>query len=127
MNLHPYLIFPGTCRAAMNFYAECLGGTLVHLQTVGDSHLEVAPEPADRIFHSILVAGDIRIGASDGQVGQDPVMGQNFSLFVMIPDEGAQARLYEALMEGGTAIMPLSEGFAMLEDRFGIRWMLARE
>jgi PhnB protein len=110
----------------MEFYASCLGGDIVHLQTVGESHLEVAPEHEDRIFHSILVAGDARLMASDGEVGKDPVMGQNFALFLTFDDADAQARVYEALRDGGQEIMPLSQGFGMLEDRFGIRWMLAQ-
>ena len=127
MKLHTYLMFPGTCREAMDFYAACLGGTIVTRMTVGESHLEVAPEHEDRIFHSILVAGELRISASDGEVGKDPVMGTNFALFLSFSDTDTQARIYDALRDGGREIMPLTQGFGMFEDRFGIQWMLAME
>lgn len=125
MHLHPYLIFPGTCREALTHYEAALRGTIDHLQTVGESHLPHAPEHASRIFHSNFVAGDVRFGASDGEVGKDPVIGQNFSMFLTIPDAERQGEVFEALAEGGSVIFPLNQGFGMVEDRFGIRWMIA--
>ena len=125
MHLHPYLIFPGTCREALRHYEQALDGTIDLMQTVGESHLPHEPQHADRIFHSNFVAGDVRFGASDGEVGKDPVIGQNFSMFLTVPDVERQGRIFDALGDGGSVIFPLNQGFGMVEDRFGIRWMIA--
>ena len=37
MNISPYLIFNGQCAAAFKFYERVLGGTIVMLQTHGES------------------------------------------------------------------------------------------
>ncbi len=127
MHLQPYLIFPGTCRDALEFYSEALGGAIEHLQTVGDSPLPAPAEYADRIFNSVFVAGGLRFMASDGEPGNDPRVGQNFAMFVTCPDAERQGKVFAALEEGGRVLFPLDEGFGMIEDRFEIRWMIALE
>lgn len=127
MNVQPYLMFPGTCREALNFYAEALGGSIEHLQTVGESHLPSTPEHADRVFHSIFVADGLRFMASDGEPHNEPRAGENFAMFVSCPNAEKQQKVFEALVEGGKVMFPLNEGFGMLEDRFEIRWMIALE
>jgi PhnB protein len=124
MHVQPYLIFPGTCRDALEFYAETLGGTIEHVQTVAESHLPAAPEHGDRVFHSVFVAGDLRFMASDGEPGKDPQVGHNFAMFLTCDDDEQQGRIFSTLQEGGRVMVPLDGGFGMLEDRFGIRWMI---
>ena len=125
MHVQPYLMFPGSCREAMTFYADALGGEIVQLQTVGESHLEWAPEHADRVFHSIFVADGLRFMASDGEPDNDPRIGENFAMFVTCPTPERQKEVFEALAAGGRVLFPLAEGFGMVEDRFQIRWMIA--
>ena len=52
-----------------------------------------------------------------------------FPISLTLPDEAAARRAFEALAEGGEVRMPLgktfwSPCFGMLEDRFGLGWMV---
>lgn len=124
MYVEPFLIFPGTCRDALDFYAEALGGKITHIQTVGDSPLAAAPEHADRVFNAIFAADGLRLRASDGEPGRDPVVGQNFAMFVVCPNEGRQERIFSTLADGGRVLFPLRDGFGMVVDRFAVQWMI---
>ncbi|MEM1106745.1 MAG: VOC family protein [Pseudomonadota bacterium] len=51
------------------------------------------------------------------------------SFFVTCSDAAEQTRLYEALMDGGSALMPMgeygfSQRFAWVNDRYGVSWQL---
>lgn len=127
MHLKPYLIFPGTCQEALTFYANCLGGDIVLLQTYADSPLDVDPSYGDRIFNAEVQAGDMAFMASDNLPDQELIAGTNFALFVAFGDAEEQKQVFEALGEGGRVMMPLDGGFGMLEDRYKVRWMLAFE
>ena len=125
MHVQPYLMFPGTCRDALNFYATALGGAIEHVQTMAESPLPAAPEYADRIFNAVFHADGIRFMASDGEPGKDPQVGHNFAMFVSCPDEDKQQQIFSTLSEGGRVMFPLNGGFGMVEDQFEIRWMIA--
>jgi len=118
-------MFPGTCREALDFYAGAFGGEIEHLQTVGESPLPASPEDADRIFNAVFAAGQLRFRASDGAPGNDPRVGHNFAMFVSCRGADQQREVFTALADGGRILFPLNEGFAMIEDRFEIRWMIA--
>lgn len=124
MKLQPYLIFPGTCRDALEFYAAALGGSIEHLQTVGESPLPSAPEHEARVFNSVFVADGVRFMASDGEPGKDPSMGQNFAMFVSCRGHDEQRGVFEALSLGGRVLFPVEQGLGMVIDRFGIQWMI---
>ena len=127
MHVQPYLIFPGTCREALDFYAQAFGGKIEHIQTVGESPLPAAPEHADRIFNSVLSAGDLTLRASDSEAGKDQRVGENVALFVVFDSPEDQERVFATMAEDGNVLFPLDHGFGMLEDRFQIRWMMALE
>jgi PhnB protein len=125
--LRPYLIFPGTCREALEFYAACLAGDIIEIQTYADAPMDFPAESDGRIFNSILRAGQVELMASDCLPGQSLPAGANISMFVSFGDEKEQAGVFSALCEGGKVLMPLANGFGMVQDRFEIRWMLARQ
>ncbi len=125
MHLQPYLMFPGTCREALDFYAGVLEGSIEHIQTVEESPMDFGPEHGHRIFNSVFVAGDVRLMASDGEPGNDPTPGRNVALFLTFSDADRQAAVFGQLVEGGQVMFPLEHGFGMVEDRYGIWWMLA--
>ncbi len=126
--IHPYLIFNGNCREAMEFYAEALGGKL-QLMTWAE-----APEPpqegADRVMHSRLMLRDGLLMASDTPAGQPPTPeGRNVGLSIECSSREEEQRIFRALSEGGHVMMPLQDTFwgahyGMLTDKFGIWWML---
>lgn len=130
MKLNPYLNFPGTCEEAMTTYAKVLGGEVVAMLAYGDMPGD-HPVPEDmrkKIAHARIVMGDQVIMASDTGPDRFKPM-QGVSVTLNIPEPTEAERVYKALAEGGTAIMPLEETFwahkfGVLVDRFGTQWMV---
>ena len=128
--LDSYLFFDGNCAEAMRFYERTLGGKIEMSMTYGES-----PEPQqcpagsqDRIMHSSLDIDGRRLMASDTPAGQSKGM-NGFALSLNYPTVDEARRVFDALCEGGSAMMPFSktfwaEGFGMLTDRFGTPWMV---
>ena len=68
-----------------------------------------------------MIADDMRPG--------EGVMGNALSLTLLMDDEAEQRRIFTALAEGGTVLMPLEQtfwsvSFGSLTDRFGVTWHL---
>jgi PhnB protein len=66
--------------------------------------------------------------ASDGCGG--PLEFKGFSLSITVPTEADADRVFGALSQGGKVTMPLAKTFwapkfGMLEDKFGIGWMIS--
>lgn len=132
MSFRPYLMFGGDCRAAMTRYQEIFGGDL-QVMSFADSPPEARPQGlpaggADLVMHAALITPESMLMASD-----DPTPDYDGRRGVMIshtaPDEPAARRVFDALAEGGTVIMPLGETFwapvfGMCIDRFGTSWMV---
>jgi PhnB protein len=130
MNLNPYLHFNGNCREAMEFYAKVLGGKILAMMTFADmpSDQPCLPEVRDLVAHARVAIGDELLMASDAPAGRFEKP-QGFSVTLSIKDPAEAERVYNALAEGGTVGMPLSETFwaqkfGMLKDRFGTPWMI---
>lgn len=130
MKMNPYLTFHGNCEEAFRFYAPILGGEIVAMMTHKDTPAEAhtPPEWHDKILHARLIFGDNVLMASDAPPGRGHPM-QGFSVSLVIDDQNEAQRVYHALMEGGTATMPLQETFwahlfGMFTDRFGTPWMI---
>lgn len=126
--LNPYLIFDGNCAEAMTFYAKCLAADL-QLSPYSSMPFAVADAEKDRILHARLSTGSILLMASDNRPGMPFSQGNNISINIGCENLEEIERLYAALLEGGTATMPLHDAFwgarfGMLIDRFGIPWML---
>ena len=64
--INAYINFNGDCREAMNFYKDCLGGTLT-LQTVAGSPIEAQCPPTmkDQILHASLNRNELVLMGSD--------------------------------------------------------------
>ncbi|MEZ5827016.1 MAG: VOC family protein [Hyphomicrobiales bacterium] len=130
MKLNPYLNFPGTCQEAMTNYAKVLGGEIVAMMTYGDMPGD-HPIPDDmrkKIAHARLIVGDQVLMASDAGPDRFKPM-QGTSVTLNIPEPAEAERVFNALVEGGNAIMPLDETFwarkfGVLVDRFGTQWMV---
>jgi len=130
MRFTPYLNFDGQCKEAFTFYQQVFGGTLLAMQTHGDSPIagEVPSEWHERVLHACLLVGDSMVMASDSPPGShEPVRGLYIS--VHIDDPAEAERVFEALAEKGTVTMPMektfwAERFGMLTDRYGTPWMI---
>ncbi|HSV18111.1 MAG TPA: VOC family protein [Casimicrobiaceae bacterium] len=133
MHVQPYLFFNGRTEEAIEFYRTALGATNVELMRNKDS-----PEPPppgmlppgseNKIMHASFKLGDSTILASDGRCDGKPVF-QGFGLPITVKSEAEADRLFDALASGGKVTMPLtktffSPKFGMLNDRFGVAWMV---
>ena len=128
--INAYLNFNGNCREAMTFYHECIGGEL-DFQTVANSPIEdeCAAAMKDLILHSALTNGCVLLMGSDMIGPEGYVKGNNIALSLNCSSEEEIGRFFNQLSSGGTILHPLKEEFwgatfGVLNDKFGIRWML---
>jgi PhnB protein len=132
-SIEPYLFFKGSCEEAIEFYHKSVGAEVEMMMRFKDS-----PEPPppgtvppgfdNKIMHASFRIGQARIMASDGCSEEKPSF-EGFSLSLSVPNEQEADRAFAALADGGQVKMPLtktfwSPRFGMLEDRFGIGWMI---
>jgi PhnB protein len=129
--MEAYLSFNGNAAEALAFYAKSLGGKILFSMTFGESPMG-AETPADhknKIMHATLEARGKQIMASDLPPGMAFDGYKGFSLSVQAKDVKEGEQLFKALSEGGKVTMPYaatfwSPGFGMLEDKFGVPWMV---
>jgi PhnB protein len=131
--IQSYLFFDGNCEEAIEFYRKTLGAEVEMMMRFKES-----PEPPppgtvpagfeNKIMHAAFRIGQTTLMASDG-CSADKASFQGFSLSPTVPNEAEVDRAFNALADGGKVKMPLtktffSPRFGMLEDRFGIGWMI---
>lgn len=133
MHLNPYLFFNGDCEEALKFYEQTLGARIEAVMKYGGSPSEkdVPPDWKDKIIHSRFTVGDTALMASDAPPPhyQRPA---GFSVSISVDDTAKGEKIFNALVENGTTIMPYqptfwAKGFGMCFDRFGIPWMVNSE
>jgi PhnB protein len=130
--INAYINFTGTCREAMTFYKECLGGNLT-IQPVAGTPMETQ-SPADmkdKILHASLQKDNIVIMGSD-MTYPGFILGNNVSLSINCSSEEEINTFFEKLSEGAQVLHPLADSFwgakfGVLADKFGTRWMLNYE
>jgi PhnB protein len=88
----------------------------------------VPPEWREMILRARMTVGDQVLMGSDAPPGryQKP---QGYSVSIGVKDPAEAERIYQALAENGSVVMPLqktfwAERFAMFVDRYGIPWMI---
>ena len=127
-----YLFLNGRCEEAIAFYQKAIGAKVEMLLRFKESP-EPCPEgtlPAgweNKVMHSSLRIGDTIVMASDG-CGESKGF-EGFSLSLTVANEAEVDRAFAALGEGGKVTMPpgktfWSPRFGMLQDRFGVGWMI---
>jgi PhnB protein len=132
MLVQPYLFFGGRCEEALEFYRTALGAEVLMLSRFSESpepHPGLAPGNEEKIMHVSFRIGETTVMASDGRCQGQPNF-DGFTLSVTVPNESEADRVFAALAEGGKIEMPLektfwSPKFGMLEDRFGVGWMVS--
>ena len=133
--IQPYLFFGGRCEEALEFYRTALGAKVEMLMRFNES-----PEPAPpgmvppgferKIMHASVRIGGSVVMASDGN--EEGATFAGFSLSISVGSEAEAQRVFSALGAGGQVRMPLgktfwSPCFGMLEDRFGVGWMIGMD
>lgn len=130
--IQPYLFFGGRCEEALEFYRRALGAKVEMLMRYKE-----APEPMpnmpdcfeDKVMHASLRIGGTTLMASDGRC-EGAANFEGFSLSITVADEAEAERVFGALSDGGLVTMPLEKTFwapkfGMLQDRFGVGWMVS--
>lgn len=130
MRMNPYLSFKGDCEAAFTFYERHLGAQRGSLFRYGGSPMsgDVPPDWSDKIMHGTLtIGGQVLMGGDVAPERYEAPKG--FSLSLQIDRTSEAERIFDALAEGGTVVMPLEQTFwaarfGMIVDRFGIPWLI---
>jgi PhnB protein len=130
MQISPYLSFNGQCEAAFTFYERCLGARVGPIFRYAGSPMadQVPPDWHDKVMHgSVTIGGQVLMGGDVAPGGYEEPKG--FNLSIQIGDTSEAERIFDALAEDGTIVMPLektfwAERFGMVVDRFGIPWLL---
>jgi PhnB protein len=131
MHIEPYLFFEGRTEEALDFYKKALGAKVEFMMRNKESPEPPPPgmnAPAEKIMHASLLIDGGRVMASDGMCSGKPNF-QGFSLAVSAGNEADAKKKFNALAEGGQVRQPLtktffSPAFGMLNDRFGVGWMV---
>lgn len=133
MQLTPYLFFNGRCEEAIEFYKSALGAKVDMLMRFSESpeqskNPECVPSDPNKIMHASWRVGDAVMMGSDGITGDKPEF-KGFALSLTAKSEAEAKTMFEALAKGGKVTQPLvktffSPAFGMLQDRFGIGWMI---
>ena len=131
--IEAYLFFNGNCEEAIEFYRKALDAEVEMTIRYKESPEPPAPGTVppgfeNKIMHSSLRIGQTTLMASDG-CSADKAGFQGFSLSLSVPSEKEADRVFAALVDGGQVKLPLtktffSPRFGMLEDRFGVGWMI---
>jgi PhnB protein len=134
MHVQSYLFFNGRTEEAIEFYKKALGAKVEMMMRFSESpekaNMPVQPNP-NSIMHACFKIGDTAIMASDG-CGEGTTEFKGFSLSISAKDEAEARRLFAALSESGQVHQPLiktffSPAFGMVQDKFGMGWMVAVE
>jgi len=131
--IQPYLFFNGNCEEAIKCYRKALGAeveTIMRYKEGPEPQLPgtVPPGFDNKIMHACFRVGQTTVMASDG-CSTGKVSFQGFSLSLSVPSENEADSAFTALADGGQVRLPLtkpffSPRFGMLEDRFGVGWMI---
>jgi PhnB protein len=129
MEIQPYLFFEGRCDEAIEFYKSALGAQVIMRMTYKEGPEGTCkPGLEDKVMHSAFRVGDAVVLASDGMASGEPKF-QGVSLSLTVPDAATSERFFNALSDGGSVQLPLTQtffspSFGMVSDRFGVHWML---
>lgn len=125
-----YVLFPGTAREALEFYADVFGGEL-KLSTYAEFHR--TDGPGDAIAHGMLSGGPVSLFGADAAGDERPARVEGLFLSLLGTAEAEQLhRWFDRLAESGTVIDPLatkpwgaSDG--QVVDRYGLQWLIGYE
>jgi PhnB protein len=133
--VHIYINFPGTTKAAFQFYEQVFGTKISMMQTFGEtSFMSNVPDAAkDKIMHVQLpITEAVYLMGSDAVEGFGPkaIFGNNFHVSIVADDKAEADRIFAALSGSGSVTMPLANApwgpyFGMCVDGFGIHWMVS--
>ena len=133
MPITPYLFFNGNAAEAAEFYRGALGAKIETLMRYSDSPEPhppgmVPPGSENKVMHMTLRIGDAIVMGADDCTGGTKAF-QGFSLSLSPKNEAEAKSLFEKLGAGGQVQTPLAKTFfspcfGMLQDKYGLGWMI---
>jgi PhnB protein len=131
MKTNIHLVFPGTCGDAFAFYEKTFGSKITLSMKFGDAPpgAPVPEDSKDLIMHTSMQLGSMLLMGCDAPAGREQKIG-GFQISLDDPNADEVKRLFEALSDGGSVQMPLTETFwsplfGMCTDKFGVGWMVS--
>ncbi|MEQ4565089.1 VOC family protein [Paenarthrobacter sp. CAP02] len=124
-----YVLFPGTAREALGFYAEIFGGELT-LHSYQD--FSRTDGPADAIAHGVL-SGVVALAGADAAAGEESVRIEGAMLSLLGAAEPAVLHeWFDKLADGGRIVDPLAQkpwgaSDGQVVDRHGLHWLIGYE
>ncbi|MFF8401654.1 VOC family protein [Streptomyces sp. NPDC014846] len=121
-----FLMFEGDAENAMTFYSTLFDDAgIVSIQRYGAD----GPGKEGSVQHATFSLAGEQFMCIDSPAKHAFGFTPAISLFVQCADEAEIDRLYTALAEQGTELMPLgdygfSPKFGWINDRFGVSWQL---
>ena len=133
MPISPYLFFEGRAEEAIGFYGKAVGARTLNLMRNSDSPTPpppgmMPPGSESKIMHATIRIGDNTLMLSDGYcAGAAKFAG--FGVSLPARDAAEADRFFVGLYDGGEVRMPISPtffspAFGMVQDRFGVLWMI---
>lgn len=122
----PYVTFPGTAKAALEFYAGVFGGELT-THTFGE--FSRTDGPPELVAHAEL-DGPVSLSGADAGTDGEPVRVAGLMLAVLgAAQPPTLHEWFDALAEGGTVIeslapRPWGASDGQVVDRFGLHWLI---
>jgi predicted 3-demethylubiquinone-9 3-methyltransferase (glyoxalase superfamily) len=121
-----FLMFEGNAEAAMTFYTSLFDDAeIVRVTRYGAG----GPGKEGGVQHATFSLAGQQFMCIDSPARHEFTFTPAISLFVQCDDEAEIDRLYAALCDQGTELMPLgdygfSPRFGWVNDRFGVSWQL---
>lgn len=121
-----FLMFEGQAEAAMTFYISLFENAQVDRVSRYGAN---GPGPEGSVQQATFTLAGQPFMCIDSPAAHDFSFTPAISLFVTCENEDELSRLYAALAEDGTELMPLgdygfSARFGWVNDRFGVSWQL---
>ncbi|MFF7140478.1 MULTISPECIES: VOC family protein [Streptomyces] len=121
-----FLMFEGNAEEAMTFYVSLFDDAEVVSMTRYGAE---GPGKEGSVQHATFSLAGQQLMCIDSPLKHDFTFTPAISLFVQCENEAEIDRLYTALVEEGTELMPLgsygfSTKFGWVNDRFGVSWQL---
>ncbi|MDO8731119.1 MAG: VOC family protein [Actinomycetota bacterium] len=126
MRATTFLMFTGDSEAWLNLVTSTVPDSrIVSIQRHGPD----GPGTEGSVSMAEAVVGGIPVRCNDSPPVHEFTFTPSMSFFIDLDDEAQQTAVHDALIEGGSTLMPLgdygfSQRFAWIQDRYGVSWQL---